>query len=231
MPMEDAGRPVIAVAVPISQAHTKYRNYFDALEALGALPRATGECDPDVCDGLLLPGGVDVNPKRYGQENVACGPLDDELDALQFSTLDEFVKAGKPVFGICRGQQLINVYFGGTLIQNLPGADIHTMDEETRRDRAHDSVLLNECYLTGLYGPRFPVNSAHHQAVDRPGEGLIPLQRSADGVIEAIAHVRLPVRGVQWHPERMTLNHLREDTVDGGRVIRSFIELCGERSR
>ncbi|MBQ8110039.1 MAG: gamma-glutamyl-gamma-aminobutyrate hydrolase family protein [Clostridia bacterium] len=213
----------LKIVVPVPPG-TRYANYFDVLDKLGARGIAAGgEADLCACDGLLLPGGGDIDPARYHRANTACGRLDPALDEMQFSTLDAFVKAQKPVFGICRGLQLINVYFGGTLIQHLSQSPRHRWDERGA-DRAHDSVAIPGSWLAGMYGERFCVNSAHHQGVDALGKGLIVAQRSDDGVVEALRHSVLPIYAVQWHPERMCFDRARPDTVDGSVVLRDFLD-------
>lgn len=225
-------KPRIAVAVPEAQAWVKYKNYFETLAALGAEPVATGaDVDPAAFDGLLLPGGVDVNPMCYHCRNTACELIDDALDELQLGALDAFVKAGKPVFGICRGHQLIDVYFGGTLIQHLPQAVDHCRCG-LPEDKVHASRAEPGSIVYALYGGKFAVNSSHHQGVDKPGEGLRLTQWSGDGVAEAMEHATLPIFSVQWHPERMCLERSRSDTVDGAKVIEYFIQMCrAEASR
>ncbi len=214
----------LKIAIPGVGSQTK--NYFAALQALGAEPELVKiGCDPANYDGLLLPGGVDVEPWRYGQENRGSLAMDAELDALQFTVLDAFVRAGKPILGICRGHQVINVYFGGTLIQHLPTSDSHTRDE-LQRDRAHLTSAEPGSFLAGLYGTRFSTNSAHHQATDRLGDGLRTVQRASDGTAEAACHETLPVWSVQWHPERMSFGFRRDDTVDGEPLLRFFLEQC-----
>ena len=217
---------MLKIAIPIPP-EDRYPNYFAALEALGAAGvKVSAESDPAEYDGLLLPGGGDVQPSLYGQEVLGSSDIDPALDGLQWKVLDNFVKAGKPVFGICRGHQLINVYFGGTLIQDLPNGSIHDWDKGDNRDKAHGTAAEPGSWLSGLYDARFPVNSAHHQAVDRVGEGLVVDQRSEDGVIEAMHHRNGRVFTVQWHPERMCFRHRREDTVDGSIVLQWFLRQC-----
>ena len=199
-------------------------SYRDVTARLGAEPLVVHErCDISDFAGLLLPGGGDILPSRYGQENQGSERLNEALDELQFSLLDDFVKAGKPVFGICRGCQVVNVFFGGTLIQDIPQKEHH---RELGTYIPHGSKALPDSFLYPLYGEEFPINSAHHQAVDRLGEGLRAVQRSDDGLIEAIAHERLPVWAVQWHPERMCFDDARSDTVDGSKVLAWFLEQC-----
>lgn len=207
----------------------KVDNYLRAMRALGAEPVPVDQgCCPEGLDGLLLPGGYDIDPMYYGQEVAGSEDIDREMDELQFAVLDRFVKAGKPVFGICRGQQIINVYFGGSLIQHLNTSFRHSWEGD-EQDKVHDSRAEADCWLARLYGTRFPVNSAHHQAVDRPGRGIRPAQWAEDGVVEAIYHESLPVYSVQWHPERMCFDRARRDTVDGSLVLRDFLALCQKR--
>lgn len=116
---------MIRIAVPTNRPENVI-NYLNALTGLGARGEAGRDFDPSDFDGLLLPGGCDIAPSRYGQEKTAEETVDDELDAIQFAALERFLAAGKPVFGICRGHQLLNVAFGGTLIQHLAGAEHHT---------------------------------------------------------------------------------------------------------
>jgi putative glutamine amidotransferase len=204
----------IRIAIPVTSMRY-VANYANAVEAVGMEPVVvTGFSGAD-CDGLLLPGGVDINPIRYGQENQGSVEIEDELDALQFCVLDAYVKAKKPVFGICRGLQLINVYFGGTLIQDLPTAERHSRCGGTE-DKVHECNVNEGSFLAAIYGTHFSHNSSHHQAADRIGTGLIvDSVCDKDGVVESIHHAALPIYAVQWHPERMCLANERTDTVDG----------------
>ena len=220
---------MIRIAVPTNRPENVI-NYLNALTGLGARGEAGRDFDPSGFDGLLLPGGCDIAPSRYGQEKTAEGTVDDELDAIQFAALERFLAAGKPVFGICRGHQLLNVAFGGTLIQHLAGAEHHT-GLPGGGDNAHGATIEQGSYLQPIYGDACRVNSSHHQGVDRLGEGLRAVMRAEDGTIEAMEHTTLPVWSVQWHPERMCFAHRREDTADGSLVIRFFLEQCLQQKR
>jgi putative glutamine amidotransferase len=200
----------------------KVPNYIAALREVNAEPVAGLEID-DISpyDRLILPGGGDVDPSFYGQAINGSAYIDIELDRLQFSILDKFVKSGKPVLGICRGQQVINVYFGGSLIQHLATAEKHVALNTS--DNVHDSITNEDSYLTAIYGTSFSVNSSHHQAVDRLGQGLSAVQYSPDGVIEAVVHERKPVIGVQWHPERMTGAYSSPVFADGLLIFEFFL--------
>ena len=163
-------------------------------------------------DALLLPGGGGLEPWRYGQENTASRGLEPERDEAELRLLQEFTALGKPVLGVCRGLQTINVFFGGTLAQDVPG---HGAWEEG--DRLH-GVRTAPSPLRPLWGERMTVNSAHHQAADRLGSGLRAVQWTGDGVVEALCHERLPVWAVQWHPERLG------DRSPGRRLMGAFLE-------
>lgn len=216
------------IAIPIF--HMTTENYENALRGLGAVPKIiTKDCDPSGFDGLLIPGGDDVNPERFGQENWGSEGIDDLLDAMQFAVLDHFVKAGKPVFGICRGHQLINIYFGGDLLQDLGAKNAcHRREKGSTKDRIHSIRAQQGMFLEQLYGSDFVTNSSHHQGVDRLGNGLVAAAVSEDGVNEALFHETLPIWSVQFHPERMCFAHKRTDTVDGSRVLGFFLEQCAK---
>lgn len=216
----------LRIAVP-ALPWSDVANYLNALKHLGAKGAVIyGIGDVSSYDGLLIPGGWDADPALYGQENRACEGVNRELDELQMRALEAFTQARKPIFGICRGLQMINIFFGGTLIQHIPTAGDHTRDREHDRDRAHMTHAAPGSFLAELYGERFVSNSSHHQAVGQLGEGLEAVQWSEDGVVEGLRHRTLPVWGVQWHPERMCFEHARPDTVDGSKVIEMFLNYC-----
>ena len=146
------------------------------------------------------------------------------LDKAQLDVLDAFVKEKKPVLGICRGMQLINVYFGGSLYQDLKTKDAHS------RKNGVDSVhsvksIVGDNLFENLYGKEFFVNSAHHQGVKKIGEGLISVLEANDGVCEALLHKDLPIVATQFHPERMSYKQRRSDTVAGEGIFEYFYSL------
>lgn len=192
----------------------RFANYRRAVEAGGGrvVFGNAVEGQGALWDALLLPGGGDLEPWRYGQENTASHSLEPERDGAELALLSEFTAAGKPVLGICRGLQLINVFFGGTLIQDIPGHSSVNGVDRLHGVRTALSPLLMSC------GRHVLVNSAHHQAADRLGSGLRAVQWSSDGVVEALCHWSLPVWAVQWHPERL------EASEAGGRLFAAFLE-------
>ncbi len=166
-------------------------NYIKACEKVGL--KVNNCSNLEDYDGLLLPGGEDIDPSFYGQDNICSQGVDYEFDALTFATISYFLKHGKRVLGICKGMQYLNVYFGGDLFQNIEG---HMIKE---REEAH--AVTASGFLETIYGKRFMVNSTHHQCVGNLGKSLTPLAWADDGVLEGFKGNG--VLGVQWHPERL----------------------------
>lgn len=192
----------------------RYDRYRQAVEAAGGEILFSGDLgEAQNCGGLLLPGGGDLEPWRYGEGNTASRGLEPERDAAELILLDRFAAAGRPVLGVCRGMQTINVWLGGTLIQDLPG---HSA--VNGRDSFH-AVRTEPGFVEKACGPLSAVNSAHHQAVRRLGRGLRATQLAEDGTIEAVEYREGPVWGVQWHPERLP-------GTAGGALFRAFLAQC-----
>lgn len=230
--------------------HHIYSGCVLALEALGLETVQSLEAeDLEGCSGLVLPGGVpDVDPARYGEPLAGSLDVTEELDRKQFALLERAAEQSLPVLGICRGCQVINVYFGGSLIQDLETADIHRFYLD--RDVVHDTVCVPGTFAYDLYGAHAPVNTKHHQAVRRLApefgaaqlwfDGSIPREtreelaaRAQAGtltegtsqcVIEGIYHRTRPILGVQWHPE-LLVDRPVEGTVDPMAVFRYFVSL------
>lgn len=177
-------------------------NYENALAKMGVSYRTTMDMGRlSDFDGLLLPGGGDITPAFFGECNEGSKKIDTELDILQLTALEYAVQHRMPVLGICKGMQLINVAFGGSITQHLSTAHLHEYQEG---DQYHDTVILESSCLYLLYGSEIRVNSAHHQGINKLGTGLDAIQWcKADGCVEAIIHDSLPVLGLQWHPERL----------------------------
>ncbi len=214
--------------IAISAQSYEFENYVTALQAAGAEVEVF---DPEkgagYYDGLVLPGGGDVDPRLYGRPDKSCEYVNPELDALDASCLELFVRLGKPVLGICRGQQLINVAYGGNLIQDISSVISHR-SSEIGRDVYHRVEAVRKSFLTELYGQSFTVNSTHHQAVLDLAPGFEILLSAEDGIVEAIEHQDLPIYGVQFHPERMCLGLNSEECADGLKLLVWFVRQCEE---
>ena len=186
--------------------------YAAAVEAVGLTPLLES-IRPGVaigdCAGLLLTGGTDVNPALYGALPAPeTEEPDDERDHVESALLNEAMARDLPVFAICRGMQLLNVQLGGSLIQHLPGAARHVRRTPNKAQPAHSVDIQPGTLLASIAGRiKWDVNSRHHQAVDRLGEGLrIDAVDSEDGTIEAVEYpARRYVLAVQWHPENQML--------------------------
>ena len=178
-------------------------------------------------DGLILQGGADVSPRAYGEEPLKSEWAGDPVrDAYELELVHEFMEAGKPILGICRGMQLINVALGGSLYQDLPLQCPQTAGHEsTAYDRnAHTVAFTPGGQFAKWFGevPGGQVASIHHQAVNRLGREVVVEAASEDGVVEAIRWSgRSFVCGVQWHPE---FHHLSDDLLDCSPLLDAFLE-------
>ena len=189
--------------------------YLEGLEETGAipiiLPLAAGGADiaqlVDLCDGFLFTGGQDVSPQMYGEAmKPTCGELCPARDTLERELLYRALERDKPILGICRGIQFLNVALGGTLYQDLPTehpSEIEHSMKPPYDQAAHTVRILPDTPLAALLQKQeLGVNSCHHQAIRSLAPSLVEMARSTDDLIEA---VYLPgktfVWGVQWHPE------------------------------
>ena len=164
----------------------------------------------DSADGLLLTGGGDVDPGYYGVKDLLGRSKDVNAsrDEFEFYAIERALDLNIPILGICRGMQVMNVYLGGSLILDLPSAGYDDHARERKEQASHQVKVDGQSLLRGVVGQDvLDVNSTHHQALERMGNGLIASAVSIDGVIEAAEWImkdRMPfLMLVQWHPERM----------------------------
>jgi putative glutamine amidotransferase len=193
--------------------------YVTALERAGLVPLivpplSSSEAASSVLDsvsGLVLTGGEDVDPARYGeQRHEKVRSVNVARDATEAALVEEARARGLPVLAICRGIQILNVALGGTLVQDIPSqchTDIDHDEEGARNSRTHEVSIEPGSLIAGAVGTQhLSVNSFHHQSVKRVADGMKVTARSPDGVIEGIESTdeKWWVMGVQWHPEEMT---------------------------
>ncbi len=182
-------------------------------------------------DAVLLPGGPDVDPAIYGQErHPETKVIDDARDSLELTLARWTYADDRPLFGICRGHQVMNVAFGGTLVQDIPsivetGLSHDTPDTLPRSTLQHEVTLDADSHLASILGTtQVAVNSLHHQSVERAAPGVMITGYSPDGVVEALeAPDKRYVLSVQWHPEDL---YAGDDGMK--RLFESFIEAARE---
>jgi putative glutamine amidotransferase len=187
------------------------RRYVDKVTMAGGLPVLVPPIEGAAAllarlDGLILSGGSDVDPARYGAPpDPAAGPFYPARDSAELDLCRHALASGLPLFGICRGLQVLNVALGGTLLQHLPdvvGTDSHS--PEPGAYGSHKVTVAPQTQLAGILGrPEAAVPTHHHQAIDRLGAGLVATAWTDDGVIEAVEfdHAAPFMVAVQWHPE------------------------------
>lgn len=253
---ERARRPIIGiptqtlqslggVSAEIPPSWVMSQRYILTLTSAGAIPWMIPLVDDDTLhgvyealDGVFLPGGADIDPKTYGRDpHPLCDKSDRERDRVEVALARWALEEEKPVLGVCRGMQLINVAAGGTLYQDLaeelPGAIKHDYfpfrGQSWARDHlAHDVDVSKGTRLAELVGAgRLRVNSMHHQGVRELGHGLVPTAVAPDGLVEALEGKNGSyLVAVQWHPEALTDTDTRTR-----RLFADFVTAAGEWRR
>lgn len=250
-------RPVILIAPSTETKGVEFRdrslslshNYTGAITRAGGLPWVA-PCVPDRpviqemvtrCDGVMLTGGDDVQPKLYTNRLPAglkktVSPAEPDRDDFELMLIEEVFRQRKPLLAICRGQQMLNVALGGTLVVDIRRqmADALRHDALDRKDQiVHEVELTPGTLIARIIGkPMLGVNSSHHQAVARIADPLRPTARSEDGIVECLElkpgkSAKLPfLLAVQFHPERLCARH-REHL----KIFRSFIRACADPSQ
>lgn len=213
--------------------------YLRALANAGAAPvtiplhldESTLRVVFDRLDGVMLPGGEDLDPATYGEENhELLGAVDPERDRTELLLARWAVADGKPLLAVCRGMQLLNVATGGTLYQDIralrEGAEQHDFfPPQFERIRISHAVSIDpDSPLAAIFGARAAVNSMHHQAVKTLGPGCRPIAWAPDGVVEAVQVIGHPFAiGVQWHPEELANV---QETQMNAQLFEAFVAEC-----
>ena len=231
-------RPVVGVTLGDGDepgVHAMREDYVRSVEQSGAVPVVLPPVSPedvpallDRLDGVLLSGGVDVDPALYGQEpHPRLGRVNRRRDDFELALVGEALRRDLPILAICRGQQVLNVAAGGTLVQDIPSlveGGVKHDGRGPRWRRAHPVEVTAPSRLREILGrDAVPVNSIHHQAVERVGDGLVVSARCPeDGVVEGLERPASRfVVAVQWHPESFWN---REDSFQ--RLFDAHAEAC-----
>lgn len=234
-------RAVIAVTTTEQPGHrgpqlAVNRAYLEAIERAGATPLLlTPAHDAEslrqllsICDGLMLTGGEDVDPARYGEPpHPNLDTISPARDEMELQVLRDAMERGMPVLAICRGIQVLNVAFGGSLVQDLPSQrpdGLAHVQQAPITARWHGARVQPGSRLAALLGSdELPVNSFHHQAIGRLAPGLRAVAWAEDGVVEGVEAEGTPwIVGVQWHPERGAPDAPDDDP--DRRLFRGFME-------
>ena len=211
-------KPIIAITASYKEeSYRLFSTYASAIQKAGGipviLPFYTEENDAKrvlaACDGVLLSGGADIDPKYYGEEilngTVEIGRV---RDGVEFTVFKLAREAKKPIMAICRGLQVVNVALGGSLYQDLPTqyeSDVKHAQDAPKTEPSHSVNVVKDTPLFSITrSERITGNSFHHQAIKQLGCGLIPMAYADDGIIEAVyTDDGGYLRAYQWHPERL----------------------------
>ena len=239
-------KPIIGLTSNIleidgNKTTTVFVSYSEAIKKSGGIPLIFPLGNDELAkiwvsmvDGILLTGGIDVDPKFYNEkpsENIDI--TNEDLDQSDFKIINEARKQGKPLFGICRGSHLINVAAGGSLHQDVKedkeekGTD--SMEHLTNVERPEPVHTIYIDKSSQLYSiakkEKIDVNSFHHQGVKELGEGLKPVAKAEDGLIEAFEGIDESIMGTQFHPEE-----LRKHDASMDKLLKHFISVCKDKA-
>lgn len=207
-------------------------DYIDAIYRSGAIPVLIPIGDQEAIDylltkldGVLITGGIDINPLFYHQNCAFEQSVSSyRRDEFEWHLIKKCVQKHIPLFGICRGQQMINVVFGGTLYQDNKLFNEHVIQHQQKERKdypIHAIQIEKDSFLYPIFKDQYYVNSLHHQSIAEIAKDFKVVARSEDQIIEAIEHISLPIWAVQFHPEMM---HQRDERMQ--ELFQWFIDQC-----
>ncbi len=224
----------IRIGITDCAKFTNYESWFvkePGVEVIKLSHEAGNVYEAKSCHGVVLSGGEDVHPRFYGQAEYVkyCDTIDERRDDFEWRVLEQTEYEGIPLLGICRGLQMANVFFGGTLMPDLPSFGKYNHSRFSDRDRYHPITVDPTSQLSTILGSSAgEINSAHHQSAALVGKGLVANALSPDGVIEGLErrdHGKPYFLLVQWHPERMT----KPENPFAANIKSSFLAAARER--
>ena len=210
------GTDMITIGITDCSKWKNYRDWFasENVEVIKLSPKQNNLSDLEKCDGIVLSGGEDVHPKYYNKASYWKKRKELKLevnevrDKFELKVIDKAVKSKKPILGICRGLQIANVYFKGTLLPDITGKTKIRHSKNEGYDQTHEVKVKEDSCLSAIINAEGGIaNSAHHQSADKIGKGLKITATDAEGIVEAIEYKNPKGKPflllVQWHPERM----------------------------
>jgi putative glutamine amidotransferase len=224
----------ITIGVTDCEKFENYKTWFEAEPGVSVIRLSQHEnnlADIEKCDGVVLSGGEDVHPKLYNKpEYIADCHVNHARDTFEWKVLEHVKKESLPLLGICRGLQITNVFFGGTLIPDILKSGKPNHSKFPQDDRYHAIKVNAGTLLSKVTAASGEINSSHHQSADKLGEGLIANSFSPDGIIEGIER-KNPSDSpflllVQWHPERMN----DQENVFSKNIKKSFLKAVAEKA-
>jgi putative glutamine amidotransferase len=214
-----------------------HHDYHKSVASNGGIPIILPFINPEIstetlglCDGIILSGGEDVDPKLFGQDpHQYLGPTTPERDLAEIAMVKYALENDIPIFAICRGVQILNVALGGTLIQDIPSQVKDSIQHSQKIDRSQEThwvTISKDSHLYKIVGSdRIRVNSLHHQAIDKVASDLRIVAQSSDGIVEAVEYIHTTTftLGVQWHPESMASTYFEMN-----KLFVEFIKNCSK---